>query len=298
MRWKSVTAVAAIFAISLTNVAQASKGGIEQVNNSFVVGFTFLSDGVASLCSGALVLPDVIATARHCVINQQGIYGTDYIFSEPGAKLDSKIDGATTPTEIKRLIVPQESPVLGVDLRLDVAFIITNKPFTTGKPISFASEQDFASLTESSQIAGYGYGAVFETGAKYSSLPRKFDLGWKGSFLVEGTKYLYEILDENNGACRGDSGGPITLKLADGSEILLGVVSGAGEVAEDCATKLSDNFYHLRFTLLHPFVSQIPTPTLVPTPKIKKITCVKGAKKKIVRGVNPKCPKGYKLKKN
>ena len=297
MRRNLVLAFAIIFALSSGNFASASKGGIEQVNNNFVVGFTYSDNGIPSLCSGALVAPDVIATARHCVINRLGVYGTNYVFSAPGAKLDAPIDGTKVPTGIKQIIIPQQSPVTGIDFRLDLAFIITDKAFASGTPIKFASAQDLSSLNESSQIAGYGYGAVFETGQIYSSLPRKFDLTWKSSFLVEGSTSLYELLSEVNAACRGDSGGPITIKQSDGSELLLGAVSGAGEVANGCGTKLADNFYHLRITVFHPYINQIPSPAASPAAKVTKITCIKGSKKKVVTGINPKCPKGYKLKK-
>ena len=294
---KNLIVLATIISLVFTDAASASKGGIEQSDNTFVVGFTYLDNGVPSLCSGALVAPDVIATARHCVVNREGVKGSNYVFSAPGAKLDAPIDGTKVPTSVKEVIIPQQSPTTGLDFRLDLAFIVTSKAFSTGTPIAFASAQDLLALTDTSILAGYGYGAVFESGATYSSLPRKFDLTWKGSFLVEGTNSLYELLNESNVACRGDSGGPITLKLASGKEVLLGAVSGAGEVANGCGSKASDNFYHLRITVFHPYINQIPVPVVAPKPKIKKIICVKGDKKKVISGINPKCPKGYKIKK-
>lgn len=39
-----------------------------------------------------------------------------------------------------------------------------------------------------------------------------------------------------------------------------------------------------------------PTPTPRATPTVKKITCVKGKVKKVISGIKPVCPKGYKLK--
>jgi hypothetical protein len=298
MRGRLITLVILLSSsLIFSNAATASKGGVEQTGNNFVVGFTYSDNGVPSLCSGALVAPDVIATARHCVVNRSGVYGSNYVFSAPGAKLDAPIDGTKVPTGIKEIIIPQQSPTTGLDFRLDVAFIITNKAFATGTPIAFATMAEAASLSDTSKIAGYGYGAVFETGATYASLPRKFGLTWKGSYLVEGTTSLYELLNEDNIACRGDSGGPITLMLSSGKEVLLGAVSGAGEVANGCGTKLPDNFYHLRMTVFHPYINQIPAPVVSPAPKIKKIVCIKGTKKKVVTGLNPKCPKGYKLKK-
>jgi hypothetical protein len=61
--------------------------------------------------------------------------------------------------------------------------------------------------------------------------------------------------------------------------------------------------YTVSFEILkdgQPVVAPAPvvTPTPTPTPVAKKtISCVKG--KKVVKrtGTNPKCPKGYKLKK-
>lgn len=285
-----VTAISLVLSVTptSTNFANASKGGIEQTGNRFVVGFTFLDNGTPSLCNGALVAPDIIATARHCVVNEQGVFSTNFVFSPPGAVLDAPIDGSKVPTGIRQIVIPQQSPTSGIDTRLDLAFIVTNKAFANAKPIAFATAKEVAALNDSVSIAGYGYGAVFETGAKYSSLPRKFDLSWKGSYLVEGTTSMYELLSAESTACQGDSGGPITAKFSDGLEVLVGVIGGAAEAVEGCGTKLGDNFYHLRISLTHPYVNQIPK---------KKITCVKGTKKRIVIGLNPKCPKGYKLKK-
>lgn len=297
MRWKIALVAALSLSILVNNPVLASKGGVEQVGNQFVVGFTFLDNGTPSLCNGALVAPTVIATARHCVVNEQGIFATNYVFSAPGARLDAPIDGTKVPTGINRLVIPQQSPVTGIDSRLDLAFIITNRPFTSGKPILFATPQQIAELSEVSSIAGYGYGAVYETGEKYSSLPRKFDLSWRGISLTEGTTSMYELLSEETAACKGDSGGPITAKLSDGREVLVGVISGAAETVEGCGTKLSDNYYRSRITLTHPYVAQIPPSALSSSPKSKKIVCVKGTKKRVVTGVNPKCPKGFKLKK-
>lgn len=279
------------------NSSFASKGGIEQLNNTFVIGFTYNNSGVPNLCSGVLVAPNVIATARHCVVNKDGIYGINYLFSAPGAELDASIDGTKVPTLLKQIIIPQQTPTSGLDLRLDLAFLVTDKPFATGTPISIATAEEIAQLNDNSVIAGYGYGKVFETGEPYSSFPTKIDLSWKNSSLITDTTSYYELLHENNAACLGDSGGAITLINSFGKEVLLGVISGAGEVVNGCGSKLADGYYRLRMTVLNPHLSLLPKPAASPAPKIRKIICLKGSKKKVVKGVNPKCPKGYKLKK-
>ena len=280
-----------------TTPSYASKGGVEQVGNKFVVGITYLNDGVSSLCSGALVAQNIIATARHCVINKNGVYGTNYVFSAPGVRLEEPIDATQVPTKINKFIIPQQTPTAGIDTRVDLAFIVTDTPFSKGTPIPVATPEDLLQLNEQSQLSAYGYGAVYETKDLYSSLPRKFELSWAGNVLAEGSESIYEIVDDNNVACQGDSGGPITFKLENGKEVLIGVINSAAEVFIECGSKLEDNKYRTRFTAVAPHLNQIPKELIFVAPKSKKITCTKGAKKKIIKGVNPKCPKGYKLKK-
>jgi len=296
-RSKRFLAITLALTFLSANTSSASKGGIEQLNNRFLVGFTYNNSGVPSLCNGVLIAPNIIATARHCVVNKDGVYGIDYLFGAPGAKLDAAIDGTKVPTLLKQIIIPQQTPNSGLDLRLDLAFLVTDKPFATGTPISIATAEEIAQLNDNIVIAGYGYGEVFETGKPYSSFPRKFDLSWKNSSLITETTSYYELIHENNSPCLGDSGGAITLINSAGKEVLLGVISGAGEVVNGCGSKLADGYYRLRMTVLSPYLSLLPKPAASPAPKIHKIICVKGSKKKVVTGVNPKCPKGYKLKK-
>jgi len=84
--------------------------------------------------------------------------------------------------------------------------------------------------------------------------------------------------------------------------------SGAAQVSTS-ALKFENDFYYFHisgFTYSTkrisirveptPVVSPAPSATPVSTQISKKITCVKGKAKKVVSGVKPVCPKGYKLK--
>lgn len=69
------------------------------------------------------------------------------------------------------------------------------------------------------------------------------------------------------------------------------------------STMLASDVYTVSFDILKdgqpvvdPTPTASPTPTVTPKP-VKSITCTKGKKVKKVKGVSPKCPKGYKLKK-
>ena len=88
--------------------------------------------------------------------------------------------------------------------------------------------------------------------------------------------------------------------------------SGAAQVSTS-ALKFENDFYYFHISGFTYSTKKIsirvePTPAITPTPsatpsaapvatqKTKKITCVKGKTKKVVSGVKPVCPKGYKLR--
>jgi hypothetical protein len=90
------------------------------------------------------------------------------------------------------------------------------------------------------------------------------------------------------------------------------IVGDKGEAVLSTSTlKLLNGFYYFQisgftFSTKKIAISLAPAPQVTPTsqptptasakPVVKKITCVKGKLKKVVSGVKPVCPKGYKLK--
>ena len=108
-----------------------------------------------------------------------------------------------------------------------------------------------------------------------------------------------QVVGYSSVACAGDSGGPIVHEVTTGNFVLIGNMSGAAAVSNKCGTKASDGNFYMRMTVAHfylPLVQSELTKSLVspkPTPKIIKITCVKGKVKKVISGIKPKCPSGY-----
>lgn len=100
------------------------------------------------------------------------------------------------------------------------------------------------------------------------------------------------------------------------SRATVSIINDAGQSQVSTSVlKESNNFYYFHisgFTYstkkisirLAPAAAATPTPTPTAaatttpkvTPVVKKITCVKGKVKKVISGVKPVCPKGYKLK--
>lgn len=283
----------------LSAPSRASKNGTELRDNLFAVGFTYLDDGVSKICSSVLIAPRVLVSARHCAQNDTGSRGTNYELTPPAISLEAATDPRVRLPKVERIIVPGPSEFPAGSSGGDIAFFILDIPFSRSIPLAVAGQEQLGGLTDASEIHGYGFGAVFESGASYSPYVRRYPLSWKGSFVSTKDKTIYELSHPVSTACRGDSGGPITTKLSDGSEVLLGVLSGAADVAESCGGLGSDGLYQVRFTIVQPYLflvseySSAAKPSPSPTPKVKRIVCVKGTKKVIVRAVNPKCPKGY-----
>lgn len=297
-----VFATALIASLLVIPTASASRNGVIQKTNSFTVGFTYTDNGIARVCSGALIAPTIIATAGHCVLSPGNHKGTDYIFAPPGTALDAPIDPSKPlPKVVNVITAPNYVPTNSNEID-DLAFIELDRPLATTGFIRITTQGEFESFTSTSKMAGYGFGAVYETNAPYSSLVRKYELDLPTKTLIPGLTSMYDIGSKNAVACSGDSGGPITVVNPAGVEVLVGVLSGAAAIQGSCGTKAADDLFHMRFTVVDPFLSLLGSkynPAVIfapPAKKIIKITCIKGKLKKVVSGTNPKCPAGYKKK--
>ena len=256
--------------------ASASLGGTEIKKNSFTVGFTFTLDGIANVCSGVLIAPKIIATAKHCVLSESEIPGEDYIFTNPG----TEIDGPGTKAKIAKTVITDE----------DLAFIVLTKALTTDNFLKIASDKITSNLPQGANVNGYGYGAVFETAAPYSSFVRKYPLEWQ----LTKVKNTYELTSASASACVGDSGGPIVAQISKTEQVIVGLMTGAANVEGVCGTKGPDGLFRMRVVLIRPFLKLIPEYSY---PKKLTITCIRGNSKKLVTGYDPKCPTGYRLRK-
>lgn len=302
-----IAAFLLLFSVLLPSAAMASRGGTEVKNNPFSIGYSFSLGGVEQVCSGAILSPTIIVTAAHCVVDTKGNKSSNYIFAPPGVSMDAPIDPSVSYPKVIRVFTVDGYVLTEANTKDDIAFLQLDKPIVKDGFIRVATSAEISSLNDKAELNGYGFGDVYETNEPYSKYARQYPIQWNQTkFIGNGS----EVNSTNSSACSGDSGGPITAKLASGEEVLIAVMSGAAGVVNGCGTP-TNGVFTMRVTTVDPYLYLVksllnaaapvasPSPTPSPTKTIAKpitykITCIKGKTKKYVTGTNPKCPSGYK----
>jgi MYXO-CTERM domain-containing protein len=236
----------------VTHYGQPIRGGQVDSGDKNVVGISRFVDsyGGAMLCSGSLIAPNLVLTARHCVADVSAPPGapegtvecgySNFGGAFPGSNFtittNQSIQAFQNTVKGKKVIVPSESKdACGYDIALIV--LASNVPESEATPLIPRLDIE---VEPHEAYRAVGYGATDEVGSGAGtrrlreglSVTCKAYCGWQGT----ATEW-----QGDTGICQGDSGGP----ALDTENRVIGVVSrGGGSVA--CDNPLYGSVYSWR----------------------------------------------------
>jgi hypothetical protein len=179
----------------------------------------WLENSVGELCSGALIAPDLVLTAAHCLIDEAAyrVVAVNRAFR----RVVADVVGAAVHPEFVPGTTPRTQP--GVDL----AIVKLAHPLGSDfRPIDLSSS---GGIGNGQRVTVAGFGVTGERQLSSARVLRSTDLVSLGT--VQITNRVTIVADPDRlaeiagaGACRGDSGGPVLAPVPGGFR-LAGIVS-------------------------------------------------------------------------
>ena len=201
---------------------QPIKGGYMDAEDTAVVGIYDAASG--GQCTGSLIAPNVVLTARHCVSNTPEAIQCGQ--AKPGGLHSAKYFYVTTRTDLysnKASDYHKVREVIGLPLDpsspdpllnkedlcgRDVAILILEDNVAPSEAVPYTPRVD-SSLVKDEQYYAVGFGATSDSGSGAGVRRRRDNLFVDcvaeacPSFYVKKTEFIGDT-----GICQGDSGGP------------------------------------------------------------------------------------------
>jgi Trypsin len=195
--------------------AQAIQGGYRDDADRAIVGLAVTDDGVhvAHTCSGALIAPNLVLTARHCIARTSKFVSCDssvFGAEAPAARVFVTFDASMWRDDTQWTSVAQVITARGADgvCGNDVALLRLDYPVTE-KAVPLAPRLD--RLAEPGEVySAVGYGASAQ-GSEDAGLRRRRDalaVLCVGDRCDEQKQIEPSEWRGDHGICNGDSGGP------------------------------------------------------------------------------------------
>jgi hypothetical protein len=194
------------------------------------------------LCSGALIAPNVVLTARHCVArivsesvsctedgtSSKGVehFTDDELPADIGIFLGAAPSFSKPPVALGRSIIASDTKVL---CNADIAILVLDRKIENVEPLALRMTAN-ARVGESIRAVGYGANdAKTPMGTRFRR--EQVPVLAVGKGISESSTRLGEHeFEVGKSICEGDSGGPAISELTGA---VIGIVSRGGECSDD-----------------------------------------------------------------
>ncbi len=235
MIFRSSLALACLLAVGAAHPALAVVGGVDSRDTFGARASTVrVETSRGELCSGAVIAPEIILTAAHCLMGGGSI---------SVVSLDTRFRARR---QMVVAVLPHPSFVPGTTPRTqpgtDLALLRLAQPLPRDiEPLSLGS-----GLWQGETVTMAGYGLSAENNKRTARRLRETQLVNAGNYTTQNTVKV--AVDAENrgetpgaGACRGDSGGPV-LRGGARSRDLVGIVSWSSGPLKTQAKRICGGF--------------------------------------------------------
>ncbi len=229
-----------------------------------------LEDDFGQFCGGSIINTNTILTAAHCL---DGMKAADIQIHAGIVQLDT---AGQRRQVVRKLVQPNWGGVNG-DSSYDIALLFVEAPFEPNANVAAIDAQTAAvdtAATPGTVATVSGWGALGERSNKEVFHLRKTDVSLLADSECNRRLDGQDSIDnfsmicttgQGNGACYGDSGGPLAVRNANGSFTQVGIVSWGTVCGDTTVAGVYADLANLR-PWINQHVAGSTTPATPPDP--------------------------------